>query len=415
MGIPARIAAKVGWYVMKNRLLMRKRYPLVLMLEPLLACNLACKGCGKIQHPAQILRQRMSAEECEQAVVECGAPVVSIAGGEPLIHKEIHDIVERVTVKQNRFTYLCTNGLPLEKKIDEFKPNNNLIFSLHLDGMRETHDRSVCKEGVFDTVVDLIKELKSRGFLVATNTTIFDDHTVAEMREFLNYMTDLKVDMCMISPGYAYEKAPDQQHFLARERTKQFFRALLDKPEKRWPLNQSRFYLEFLMGQKEYECTPWGNPLRTVFGWQRPCYLMASDLEEPYVPSFKQLMEETNWDLYGTGKHDKCAQCMAHCGYEASAVSDTVKHPLNMILGGWPTLPKPKKKLLQKDREAALMQADAPAPEVSAAASVASPATTAATPGCGNGSNGGCSSGNDAEAVATGSDASTSTNEPKSF
>lgn len=367
MAIPFSQAAKVGWYVMKNRMLGRKRYPLVLMLEPLYRCNLACKGCGKIQHPTPILRQHLSVEQCVQAATECPAPVVSIAGGEPLIHPEI-DAILGALLDMGRIIYLCTNGLPLKKKMDDLKPHKNLIISLHLDGMREIHDRAVCKDGVFDEVIGYIRELKKRGFLVATNTTIFNDHPVDDVRELFDTLTDMGVDMMMVSPGYAYEKAPDQEHFLARERTKMFFRQLLDNPRRKWPINQSRFYLEFLMGQKNYECTPWGNPCRSVLGWQRPCYLMASDLEEPYVATFKELMDNTDWDNYGTGKHPKCVNCMAHCGYEASAVRDTVRHPLNMILGGRVGLPKPWKKLLARDKE---MEA--------AMAATASPSTASTT------------------------------------
>ncbi|MGE0435174.1 MAG: adenosyl-hopene transferase HpnH [Planctomycetota bacterium] len=352
MAIPISQAAKVGWYVLKNRMMGKKRYPLVLMLEPLYRCNLACKGCGKIQHPMEILRQHLSVEQCLQAARECPAPVVSIAGGEPLIHPDIEAITDGL-LKMGRLIYLCTNGLPLKKKMDAFKPHKNLTFSLHLDGMRETHDRSVCKDGVFDEVIDYIKELKKRGFRVSTNTTIFDDHTVEEVREMLDLLTDLGVDNCMLSPGYAYEKAPDQAHFLRREKTRQYFRALFDKPSRKWPINHSRFYLEFLMGNRDYKCTPWGNPCRSVLGWQRPCYLFTTELEKPYAETFKELMDDTDWDLYGTGNHEKCANCMAHCGYEASAVSDTVRHPVNMIIGGRPGIPKPSKKLLARDRELA--------------------------------------------------------------
>lgn len=325
MGIPLRQQISVGTYVMKQRLKGNKRYPLVLMLEPLFRCNLACAGCGKIDYPKAILNRRLSVRECLDAVEECGAPIVSIPGGEPLIHKDIVEIVEGIVAKK-RFVYLCTNALLVKKKIDDFTPSPYLTFSIHLDGLEEHHDRSVCQEGVFDTAVEAIKLLRARGFRVNINTTLFDGVSPDEVSAFFDYVShDLDVEGITVSPGYAYERAPDQEHFLNRKKTKELFRSIFSLGEgKKWKLNHSSLYLDFLAGNQQYHCTPWGNPTRNIFGWQRPCYLLG----EGFAPSFKELMETTDWDRYGTGNYEKCADCMAHCGYEPTAVNDAIGNPL---------------------------------------------------------------------------------------
>jgi hopanoid biosynthesis associated radical SAM protein HpnH len=327
MGIPFRQQLRVGAYVLKQRLLRRQRYPLVLMLEPLFRCNLACAGCGKIDYPAPILNRRLSVQECLDAADECGAPIVSIPGGEPLIHKDIGEIV-RGLIARKKFVYLCTNALLVEKKIDQFEPGPYLTFSIHLDGLREHHDRSVCQGGVFDRAVAAIRLLRERGFRVNVNATLFDGAAPDSVADFFDYVTDeLGVEGITVSPGYAYERAPDQEHFLNRRKTKELFRAIFRRGQTRkrgWQLSHSSLYLDFLAGNQRYRCTPWGNPTRNVFGWQRPCYLLA----EGYAASFRELMEGTDWDSYGTGNYEKCADCMAHCGYEATAVSDAVAHPL---------------------------------------------------------------------------------------
>jgi len=325
MSIPLRQQIRVGAYILKQRLLGRERYPLVLMLEPLFRCNLACAGCGKIDYPKPILNRRLSVQECLDAVDECGAPVVSIPGGEPLIHKEIGEIVKGI-VARRKFVYLCTNALLVDKKIDLFEPSPYLTFSIHLDGLREEHDRSVCQAGVFDRAIAAIRLLRSRGFRVNVNATLFDGAAPQTVAAFLDYAShELDVEGITVSPGYAYERAPDQEHFLNRRKTKQLFRDIFKRdPGRRWRLNHSSLYLDFLAGNQEYRCTPWGNPTRNIFGWQRPCYLLG----EGYASSFKELMETTNWDGYGTGNYEKCADCMAHCGYEATAVTDALKHPL---------------------------------------------------------------------------------------
>lgn len=328
MGVPLIQQIRVGSYIMRQRLTRTDKYPLVLMLEPLFRCNLACVGCGKIDYEDDILNKRLSVEDCLEAVDECGAPIVSIPGGEPLLHHGIEEIVAGI-VARKKFVYLCTNALLLEKRLDRFKPSPYLTFSVHLDGMREHHDRAVNQPGTFDRAVSAIKAAKARGFRVNVNCTLFDQMTAAEAAEFFDFsINELDVEGITLSPGYAYERAPDQQHFLNRKRTKELFRDIFRIGSlKRWRFSQSTLFMDFLAGNQEYNCTPWGNPTRNVFGWQKPCYLLA----EGYTQSFKALMEETDWDTYGTGKYEKCANCMVHCGYEATAVSDTVAHPIKAL------------------------------------------------------------------------------------
>ena len=327
MPVPLGQQIKVGAYILEQRLRGRSRYPLVLMLEPLFRCNLACAGCGKIDYPDSILNKRLSVEDCLQAVDECGAPVISIPGGEPLIHKEIDQIVAGI-VARRKYVYLCTNALLLKKKLDLFQPSEYLTFSVHLDGMRAHHDKSVCREGVFDIAIDAIKAARARGFRVTVNATIFDGHPAEDVAAFLDYVRDLDVSGATISPGYAYERAPDQEHFLNRRKTKELFRDIFRRGRgRRWRLNHSTLYLDFLAGNQQYRCSPWGFPTRNVFGWQRPCYL----LNEGYAKTFRELMESTDWDTYGTGNYEKCADCMAHCGYESTAAADAVRSPLKAL------------------------------------------------------------------------------------
>ncbi len=318
----------MGWYIVKQRLSGTKRYPLVLMLEPLFRCNLACAGCGKIDYPDAILNRRLSVAECLEAVDECGAPVVSIPGGEPLLHKEIAQIVEGI-VGRKKFVYLCTNALLLEKRLHLFKPSPYLTFSVHLDGLKEEHDKSVCQEGVFERAVAAIKAARAAGFRVNVNCTLFDNASPAITAKYFDFVTnELDVEGVTVSPGYAYERAPDQKHFLSRRKTKDLFREVFRLGKgKKWRFSQSTMFLDFLAGNQEYHCTPWGNPTRNIFGWQRPCYLLG----EGYAPSFKALMEETEWETYGTGNYEKCANCMVHCGYEPTAVNETVAHPLRAL------------------------------------------------------------------------------------
>ncbi|WP_034998031.1 adenosyl-hopene transferase HpnH [Beijerinckia mobilis] len=337
MGIPFLQMVQVGAYVARQHIMGRKRYPLVLMLEPLFRCNLACAGCGKIDYPDEILNQRLSTEECLSAVDECGAPVVVLAGGEPLMHHDLPAIVEG-TLAKGKYVTVCTNALLLDKQIDRFKPHRRFNWSIHLDGDAGMHDHSVCLDGVYDRAVAALKNAQARGFRVTINCTLFNNADPERVAAFFDKMKALGIEGITVSPGYAYERAPDQQHFLNRSRTKQLFRDIFacGRNGKAWPFFQSPLFLDFLAGNRTYQCTPWGNPARTVFGWQRPCYLLG----EGYAPTFKALMEETDWDAYGTGRYEKCADCMVHSGFEASSVRDSFERPwqlLGILLKGFRT------------------------------------------------------------------------------
>ncbi len=330
MSVPVHQQIRVGSYILRQKLRGRRRYPLVLMLEPLFQCNLTCAGCGKIDYPKETLDRRMSLEECIAATDECDAPIVSIPGGEPLIHKEMPQIVSALTARR-KFVYLCTNALLLTKRIGDYEPSPYFTFSVHLDGERERHDASVCRGGVFDKAVEAIRLARERGFRVTINCTLFQGEDPAEIADFFDFATGLGVEGITISPGYSYEHAPHKDVFLKRTQSKELFRSIFRigrRLRRKWRFNQSSLFLDFLAGNQTYQCTPWSNPTRNVFGWQRPCYLLA---EGGYAPSFRALMEETDWDRYGTGRNRKCDNCMAHCGYEGTAVDDTVAHPLKAL------------------------------------------------------------------------------------
>jgi hopanoid biosynthesis associated radical SAM protein HpnH len=329
MAIPVQQAIEVGKYLLAQRLMGRKRFPLVLMLEPLFRCNLACSGCGKIQHPPEILKQHLSPEQCFAAVEECGAPIVSIPGGEPLMHPQIEQIVQGL-VARRKYVYLCTNGLLLEKSLHKFTPSPYFTFMVHLDGLRQHHDQCVDREGVFDKAVGAIRAAKAKGFRVNTNTTVFEGVAPEDMQRFFDFLTELGVDGMTISPGYSYEWAPDQDHFLQREQTRALFRQILapyKSGQKSWNFNHNPLFLDFLIGEKDYECTPWGSPSYSVLGWQRPCYL----LNEGHYASFQELLDQTDWSHYGRASgNPKCADCMVHCGYEPTAAIDAMQ-PQNMM------------------------------------------------------------------------------------
>ena len=330
MPVPISQMWTVATYLLKQKLAGRKKYPFVLMLEPLFKCNLACAGCGKIQYPAHILKQELSPEECFKAVDECGTPMVSIPGGEPLMHSQIDKIVEGL-VARKKYIYLCTNALLLKEKLDLFKPSKYLTFSVHVDGQKEHHDFSVCREGGYEQAIEGIREAVKRGFRVTTNTTLFDGADPKSVRGFFDEMMELGVEGMMLSPGYSYDKAPDQKHFLGRARTRRLFRAILSNRKKSWQFNQSKLFLEFLMGKRNYACTPWGMPTYNMFGWQKPCYL----LQDGYADTFQELMESVEWNNYGTESgNPKCANCMVHSGYEASAVD----HTFSGLGGLWATI-----------------------------------------------------------------------------
>lgn len=334
MGVPLSQMWTVATYVLGKKLRGIQQYPVVLMLEPLFRCNLACAGCGKIQQPTEILRQHLTPEQCFKAVDDCGAPMVSIPGGEPLLHPQIGEIVEGL-VARRKYVYLCTNALLLEKHLHKFKPSKYLSFSVHMDGPREAHDHAVCRDGTYDIAVDAIKAALARGFRVTTNTTLFDSAQPEKIRGFFDDMMKLGVEGMMISPGYSYEKAPDQDHFLKRSNTVRLFRRLLAGAAKRWRFNQSPLFLMFLQGKWDLECTPWGNPTYNLFGWQRPCYLM----EEGYAQTYQELLESTDWTKYGQKSgNSKCRDCMVHSGYEPTAVSQTFGTLKGFVQTAWTVL-----------------------------------------------------------------------------
>ena len=340
MSVPISQAFKVFKYIFSQKIRGRQRYPLVLMLEPLFRCNLACEGCGKIQFPEPILKKRVSVEQALSAAKECDAPIVSIAGGEPLIHPEMPQIV-RGLIEQGRYIYLCTNALLLERSLKKFKPNKHLSFSIHMDGLKGEHDKSVSRDGVYDIAIEAIKKAISLGFRVTTNTTLFNQSNPEKVRKLFDKLTEIGVEGMMVSPGYPYEKAPEQEIFLERKRTKTLFKKILGEAKKSWKFNHSSNFLAFLRGDIDYDCTPWGNPTYNIFGWQKPCYLLS----DGYVKTFKELLENTDWKRYGQkGTDERCKDCMVHCGYEATAVNDSFS-----LSGAW-RLFRSKKRFLRPAR-----------------------------------------------------------------
>ena len=326
MGVPLLQQYRIAKYILTRKFRGDRRYPLVLMLEPLFKCNLACAGCGKIDYPKEILDRRLSVDECLQAVDDCGAPVVSIPGGEPLIHPEMPEIVRGI-VKRKVFVYLCTNALLLEKHLDRYEPTPYLTFSVHLDGLKDEHDKAVCRDGVFDKAVSAIKAARKRGFRVTINCTLFENAEAERAAEFFDFAMGLDVEGVTVSPGFNYERAPRQDVFLKRSNSKNLFRRIFElgkQAKTKWRFNHSGLFLDFLAGNQSYQCTPWGNPTRNVFGWQKPCYLLV---DEGHAPTYQALMSETDWDSWGLGRNVKCAQCQVHCGFEPSAVNDTFARP----------------------------------------------------------------------------------------
>ncbi|MDB6144176.1 MAG: MoaA, NifB, PqqE, radical superfamily protein [Pseudomonas sp.] len=328
VGIPLIQQVKIAGYILGKKLTGQHRYPLAMMLEPLFQCNLACAGCGKIDHPKDILRTRMSVEDALRAVDECDAPVVSIPGGEPLIHSEMPQIVRGI-IARKKFVYLCTNAILLPKHIDEYEPSPYFTWSIHLDGLQKRHDESVCMDGIFDKAVAAIKLALSRGFRVTINCTLFNQEPPDEIAEFFDYAMSLGIEGITVSPGFSYQHAPRQDVFLGRTESSTLFREVFKRGKGRhWVFNQSSMFLDFLAGNQRYQCTPWSNPTFNIFGWQKPCYLLV---DEGYAPTYKALMADTAWENYGVGINPKCDNCMAHCGFEGSAVNDTFAHPLKAM------------------------------------------------------------------------------------
>ncbi|MDR3416765.1 MAG: adenosyl-hopene transferase HpnH [Nevskia sp.] len=330
MGIPVIQQVKIASYILGKKLSGQAKYPLAMMLEPLFQCNLECAGCGKIDYPKEILQKRMSVEDALRAVDECGAPVVSIPGGEPLIHKELPQIVQGI-IARKKFVYLCTNAILLPKHIDEYKPSPYFTWSIHLDGLEKRHDESVCMEGVFEKAVNAIKLARSRGYRVTINCTLFNKEPPQEVADFFDYAMTLGIEGITVSPGYSYQHAPRQDVFLARNESKKLFREVFKLGKERksnWVFNQSSMFLDFIAGNQAYQCTPWSNPTYNVFGWQKPCYLLV---DEGYAKTYQELIENTHWEHYGVGINPKCDNCMAHCGFEGTAVNDTFAHPLKAL------------------------------------------------------------------------------------
>ncbi len=320
MRFPISLTAKMSGYLARQKLLRRKKFPLVLMLEPLHACNLTCTGCGRIREYSTSIRDRLSIDECLAAVDECGAPIVSICGGEPMIYPDIEQLVERILAKKKHI-YLCTNGMFIRKKLAGFKPSSRFFFNVHLDGMEATHDMAVEREGVFREAVDGIKAAKEAGFMVCSNTTIYQETDMHEIAVLFDYLTELDVDGFMLSPAYSYDAVqstnPDgaASIFLTRKQIHEKFRQAKELlPHRR--LNTSPVYLEFLRGERELKCAAWANPTRNIRGWKGPCYLIT----DQHYKTHQDLMEQTDWDSLGQGKDLRCENCMVHCGFEPAAV-----------------------------------------------------------------------------------------------
>jgi hopanoid biosynthesis associated radical SAM protein HpnH len=327
VGIPAIQKARIGAYILKNRLGRNRRFPLVLMLEPLFRCNLNCKGCGKIDYPREILERTLDVDACVAAAEECGAPVVSIAGGEPLLHPDIAHIA-RSLAERKRFVYLCTNALLVEKRLNEFEPSPYLTFNVHLDGLKARHDERVGRNGVFERAVSAIKELVSSGFRVTTNTTLFQGETVDGACRLFDFLTSLQVEAMTVASAFGYPNASDQEGFFTRDQATALFQSIFSADQRRqWTFNHSTLYLDFLAGNQAYDCTPWANPTRNIFGWQKPCYL----LNDGYETTYEKLLENTDWTRYGVGHDPRCTHCMLHCGFEPTAVLDSAKHPLKAL------------------------------------------------------------------------------------
>ena len=328
---PLELSLRLGLYILKNRLRGRKRFPLVTMLEPLEMCNLACVGCGRIREYKPVIDHMMPVDVALEAVRQSGAPIVSIAGGEPTIHPEIDQIINRL-VEQKYFVYCCTNALLLERMLPKIPPSKYFCWVVHLDGMEEKHDESVVRPGVFQKAVHGINLVLDQGYRVCTNTTVFRGSDVEDLWEMFRLVGDMGVEGSMISPGYDFEDAPDQELFLTRKESQALFQKLLE-PEKTKGMRfyNNPLYLNFLQGRREYQCTAWSNPTYTVMGWRKPCYPLADD----HVEDVNELYKDEVWDRYGVGKDPRCANCMMHCGFESATIFQAISTPKD-----WATLIK---------------------------------------------------------------------------
>ena len=297
----------------KSHPMINKRFPLVMMLEPLHACNLTCTGCGRIREYESSISERLTLEQCLRAVDECGAPMVSICGGEPMLYPEIGKLCQEI-LSRGRYIQLCTNGMFLVKKLKEFTPHPGLVFNVHLDGMEKNHDLAVEREGVFKAAIEGIRVAKAAGFKVFTNTTAYRETDMREIEEMFQYLSQFKVDGHTISPAYGYSSVNDQDLFMTRDDIHEKFKNI-DKLAKKYPVVSSPVYMEFLKGERELPCTAWGNPTYNVKGWKGPCYLIT----DAHYDTFEDLMTRTPWDNYGAGNDPRCDNCMVHCGFEPSS------------------------------------------------------------------------------------------------
>jgi hopanoid biosynthesis associated radical SAM protein HpnH len=321
------LSVRLAGYILKNRLRGRKRFPLVTMLEPLEMCNLACIGCGRIHEYKPVIDRMMPVDEALAAVKQSGAPIISIAGGEPTIHPKIDEIINRL-VAQKYFVYCCTNGLLLDRMVKKISPSKYLCWVIHMDGMEAKHDESVARKGVFSKAVQGMEMLLERGYRVCTNTTVFRTSDVADLQEMFRFVAELGVEGSMISPGYDFKDAPDQDLFLTRRESRAVFQHLLDPATaKGMRLYNNPLYLNFLKGDREYQCTAWSNPTYTVLGWRKPCYPLADE----HVRDVNELYEESLWDHYGVGKDPRCANCMMHCGFESATIFQAVSTPKDWV------------------------------------------------------------------------------------
>ena len=324
---PLELSVRLAAYMIKNRLKGRKRFPMVTMLEPLEMCNLACVGCGRIHEYKPVMDKMMSVEEALEAVEESGAPLVSIAGGEPTIHPKIDQIINEL-VRRKYFVYCCTNGILLERVLKKVPPSKYLSWVVHMDGMETRHDEAVARKGVFQKATKAIQTALDGGYRVCTNTTIFRGCDTEDLHALFRSMTEMGVEGCMVSPGYNFEDAPDQDIFLTRQESKKAFREILDEEKtKGMRLYNNPLYLDFLRGKRDYQCTAWSNPTYTVMGWRKPCYPLADE----HVQNVGELFEESLWDHYGVGKDPRCASCMMHCGFESATIFNAISSPRDWV------------------------------------------------------------------------------------
>lgn len=327
MRFPIAQTIRVAKHISTEKRAKTERFPLVLMLEPLHACNLTCEGCGRIREYKDVMNRMLTLDECLNAVNDCRAPVVSICGGEPLIYPQIKELVEK-TVEKKRVTYLCTNGTLLDKKLSLFRPNKYFNLNIHIDGMEKTHDMIVEKPGTFKKIIENIKLAKKAGFTVCTNTTVYKETEVSEIRELFELLTTLKVDGFLISPGFDYKEVEDQSVFLKRAEIQRKFREIMSF-SKKYKLWSTPLFLEFCAGLREYKCTPWGNVTYNVKGWKAPCYLIT----DKHYTDYKDFISSVDWNHFVQGKDNRCRNCMCHCGFEATAaleVSGSLKDTLKM-------------------------------------------------------------------------------------